>query len=87
LAKVWKDAGKREADLGELQGRIDALLKDVKELEGDVDGLKEEVAGKYLEGFGAALAQVKVLFPNLDEDVLLQASFLKKVEDGKLVSL
>jgi hypothetical protein len=87
LAKVWKDAGKREADLVEFQGKIDALLKDVKELEEEVDGLKEGMTGKYLEGFRAALAQVKVLFPYLDEGVLSQVSFKRKVEGGKLVPL
>jgi hypothetical protein len=32
------------------------------------------------------LEQVRVLFPEIDGDVLAQADFLKRVEDGKLVS-
>jgi hypothetical protein len=32
------------------------------------------------------LEQVRVLFPDIDGDALAQAHFLKKVEDGKLVS-
>jgi hypothetical protein len=32
------------------------------------------------------LEQIKVLFPDIDDEVLAQADFLKEVEDGKLVS-
>jgi hypothetical protein len=44
------------------------------------------MAGKYVEGFKFALEQVRVLFPDIDVEVLAQADFLKKIEDGKLVS-
>jgi hypothetical protein len=32
------------------------------------------------------MEQVRVLFPDLDGDLLAQIDFVKKVEDGKLVS-
>jgi hypothetical protein len=44
------------------------------------------MAGKYVAGFRAAIEQVRALFPDIDGDVLAQAYFLKKVENGKLVS-
>jgi hypothetical protein len=44
------------------------------------------MASKYVAGFQAAIEQVRVLFPEIDGDVLAQADFLKKIEDGKLVS-
>jgi hypothetical protein len=44
------------------------------------------MADKYVDGFQAAIEQVRVLFPDIDGDVLAQADFLKKIEDGKLVS-
>jgi hypothetical protein len=44
------------------------------------------MAGKYVDGFNAAMEQVRVLFPDLDGDILAQIDFVKKVEDGKLVS-
>jgi hypothetical protein len=44
------------------------------------------MASKFVAGFQAAIEQVRVLFPEIDIDVLAQADFLKKVEAGKLVS-
>ncbi|MCI84121.1 hypothetical protein A2U01_0105397, partial [Trifolium medium] len=46
----------------------------------------QSMADKYVEGFRSSLAQVKVLFPDLDQGVIAQADPLKRVEDGKLVS-
>jgi chromosome segregation ATPase len=86
LVKIWKDAGLRDAEMSQLQSAADRLDGDLKELEGEYDALKEQAACQYVEGFEAALAQVRVLFPGLDGEVLAQADFLKKVEDGKLVS-
>jgi hypothetical protein len=86
LVKIWKDAGARDIDMSQLQSAADRLAGDIKELEGKIDALKEQMADKYVEGFAAAMAQVRVLFPDLDGDALGQVDFLKKVEDGKLVS-
>jgi hypothetical protein len=69
-----------------LHAAADRLNGDVKELEDENDGLKEQMAGKYVDGFNAAMEQVRVLFPDLDGDLLAQIDFVKKVEDGKLVS-
>jgi hypothetical protein len=85
LVKIWKDAGQRDDDMSKLQAATDRLDGDLKELEEENDELKEDMAGKYVAGFRAAIEQVKALFPDIDGDVLAQADFLKKVEDGKLV--
>jgi hypothetical protein len=60
--------------------------EEVVELEESNAALKDALGEKYTEGFAAALEQVKVLFPDLDEATLGQADFLKVVEGGKLVS-
>jgi SMC interacting uncharacterized protein involved in chromosome segregation len=86
LAKIWQDAKKRDDDISQLQSAADRLHGDVKELEEENDSLKEQMAGKYVDGFNAAMEQVRVLFPDLDGDILAQIDFVKKVEDGKLVS-
>jgi hypothetical protein len=59
---------------------------EVVELEESNNALKDAMGEKYAEGFAAALDQVNVLFPDLDEAVLSQVDILKFVEDGKLVS-
>ncbi|PNY05504.1 hypothetical protein L195_g001956 [Trifolium pratense] len=66
-------------DLWEWQGHNE-------ELEETVDALKQSMADKYVEGFRSSLAQVGVLFPDLDPDVLAQVDPIKKVQDGRLVS-
>jgi hypothetical protein len=86
LVKAWKYAGKREEDISQLQAAADRLDGDLKELEDENDALKEQMAGKYVDGFKAAMEQVRALFPCLDGDIFAQIDFLKKVEDGKLVS-
>jgi chromosome segregation ATPase len=86
LVKVWKDAGKRDDDMSNLQAAADRLDGDLKELEAENDELKENMVGQYVAGFQAAMEQVRVLFPDIDGDTLAQVDFLKKVEDGKLVS-
>ncbi|MCI71362.1 hypothetical protein A2U01_0092625, partial [Trifolium medium] len=37
------------------------------------------------EGFSFALDQVRVLFPDLDEQRISEADAMKRIEDGKLV--
>jgi hypothetical protein len=59
---------------------------EVVELEESNSALKDSLGEKYAEGFAAALDQVKVLFPGLDEATLSEADLLKFVEDGKLLS-
>jgi hypothetical protein len=86
LVKIWKDAGQRDDDMSKLQAAADRLDGDLKELEDENDELKEAMAGKYVAGFEAAIEQVRILFHDLDGDVLAQADFIKKIEDGKLVS-
>ncbi|MCI37615.1 hypothetical protein A2U01_0058839 [Trifolium medium] len=43
------------------------------------------MADKYAEGFWFAIDHVKVLFPDIDQEALAQADFMKKIEDVKLV--
>ncbi|GAU48770.1 hypothetical protein TSUD_406130 [Trifolium subterraneum] len=66
--------------------------KDISELEEDVDvleetniALKQYVADKYVDGFWSSIEQVKILFPELDPDVLDQVDVLKRIKDGKLI--
>jgi hypothetical protein len=42
------------------------------------------MVSRYVAGFQAAMEQVH--FPDIDDDTLAQADFLKKVDEGKLVS-
>jgi SMC interacting uncharacterized protein involved in chromosome segregation len=86
LVKIWKDANKRDDNMSKFQAAVERLDGDLKELEEENDELKENMASKYVVGFQAAIEQVRVLFPEIDGDVLAQADFLKKIEDGKLVS-
>ncbi|GAU51379.1 hypothetical protein TSUD_413120 [Trifolium subterraneum] len=66
--------------------------KDISELEEDVDeleetniALKQSMADKYVDGFWASIEQVKILFPELDPDVLAQVDVMKRIKDGKLI--
>jgi hypothetical protein len=60
--------------------------EEIVELEESNGALKDSLGDKYAEGFAAALDQVKVLFPDLDEGILSEVDLMKFVEDGKLVS-
>jgi hypothetical protein len=86
LVKVWRDAIKRDEEMAAFNAATERLNGDLKDLEEENDELKAGMAGKFVDGFRAALEQIKVLFPDIDDEVLAQADFLKKVEDGKLVS-
>ncbi|GAU28889.1 hypothetical protein TSUD_293410 [Trifolium subterraneum] len=66
--------------------------KDISELEEDVDeleetntALKQSMADKYADGFWSSIEQVKILFPELDPDVLAQVDVMKRIKDGKLI--
>ncbi|GAU30848.1 hypothetical protein TSUD_365560 [Trifolium subterraneum] len=66
--------------------------KDVSELEEDVDeleetnaALKQSMDDKYVDGFWSSIEQVKILFPELDPDMLAQVDVLKRIKDGKLI--
>jgi hypothetical protein len=86
LVKIWKDATRRDDEVAKLHAAVERLDGDLKEMEEENDELKEDMASKFVAGFQAALEQVRALFPDIDEEVLAQADFVKKVEDGKLVS-
>ncbi|GAU51337.1 hypothetical protein TSUD_412840 [Trifolium subterraneum] len=66
--------------------------KDISELEEDVDeleetntALKQSMDDKYVDGFWSSIEQVKILFPELDPDVLAQVDVMKRIKDGKLI--
>jgi hypothetical protein len=86
LVKIWKDATRRDDEVAKLHAAVERLDGDLKEMEEENDELKEDMASKFVAGFQAALEQVRALFPDIDEEILAQADFVKKVEDGKLVS-
>ncbi|KAK2429176.1 hypothetical protein QL285_027636 [Trifolium repens] len=86
LVKIWKDANGRDDEMSKLHAAAEGLDGDLKDLESENDELKEDMANKFVAGFQVAMEQVRVLFPDIDGDVLAQADFLKKVQDGELVS-
>ncbi|WJX34310.1 hypothetical protein P8452_22435 [Trifolium repens] len=86
LVKIWKDATRRDDEMSKLHAATERLDDDLKDLEAENDELKDDMASKFVAGFQAAIEQVRVLFPDIDGDVLAQADFLKKIEDGKPVS-
>jgi hypothetical protein len=59
--------------------------EEVVELEESNTALKDALGEKYAEGFFAALEQIKVLFPGLDEATINQADIMKVIEGDKLV--
>jgi chromosome segregation ATPase len=60
--------------------------EEVVELEESNVALKDALGEKYAEGFTAALEQIKVLFPGLDEATFNRADMMKVIEDGELVT-
>jgi hypothetical protein len=47
--------------------------------------MEETIGAQYDEGFAYALDQVKVLFPDIDRDLLGKADAMLKIEGDKLV--
>ncbi|GAU44608.1 hypothetical protein TSUD_240990 [Trifolium subterraneum] len=63
-----------------------ALQDFADELEATNNALKEGMADKYLDGFTLDVEQFKVVFLDLDPELVSQIDVMKKVEGGKLVS-
>ncbi|MCI29425.1 hypothetical protein A2U01_0050634, partial [Trifolium medium] len=78
ISKPTKERDEAVSGLG-------ALKQEKTGLEEDVGALQEFVAAQYEDGFRYALEQVKVIFPDIDENRLGEADVLMKIEDGKLV--
>jgi hypothetical protein len=70
---------------GKLRSDVDTLQEEAQEMEEEIVELKEALASKFVDGFNCALAQMKILFPDLDPVQFAQADFMKKIEGGKLV--
>ncbi|MCI57506.1 hypothetical protein A2U01_0078757, partial [Trifolium medium] len=56
------------------------LQADVEDLEEANEDLNQSMADKYFDGFWSSVDQVKVLFPDLDPELLAQVDVMKKVE-------
>jgi chromosome segregation ATPase len=79
IATLAKD---HEAALTEL-----ATLRREKETWAfEKDEMEETIGAQYDEGFTYALDQVKVLFPDIDRDLLGKADAMLKIDGDKLVS-
>jgi hypothetical protein len=79
IATLAKD---HEATLTEL-----ATLRREKETwASEKDEMEETIGAQYDEGFTYALDQVKVLFPDIDRDLLGKADAMLKIDGDKLVS-
>ncbi|KAK2380432.1 hypothetical protein QL285_068131 [Trifolium repens] len=63
-----------------------ALRQEKAKWESEKDSLEATVGEQYEEGFQLALDQVKVLFPDIDKDILGKADAMLVIDDGKLVS-
>jgi seryl-tRNA synthetase len=64
---------------------VAALRQEKVKWESDKDNLEVAIGEKYEEGFKLALDQVKVLFPDIDQDTLGKADAMLVIEGGKLV--
>jgi hypothetical protein len=63
-----------------------AILRQEKaKWESEKDGLEATIGEQYEEGFQFALDQVKVLFPDIDKDLLGKADAMLTIEGDKLV--
>jgi hypothetical protein len=71
-----------EAALTELA----TLRQEKAKWESEKDGLEATIGEQYEEGFNLALDQVKVLFPDIDKDLLGKADAILIIEGDKLVS-
>ncbi|GAU36867.1 hypothetical protein TSUD_220360 [Trifolium subterraneum] len=59
-----------------------ALQDYADELKATNNALKEGMADKYLDGFTFAVEQFKVVFPDLDPELVSQIDVMKKVDGG-----
>jgi hypothetical protein len=79
IATLSKD---HEAALSELA----TLRKEKETWASEKDQMEETIGVQYDEGFIYALDQVKVLFPDIDRDLLGKADAMLKIDGDKLVS-
>jgi chromosome segregation ATPase len=78
IATLAKD---NEAALTDLS----TLRREKEAWESEKEGMEETIGAQYDEGFTYALDQVKVLFPDIDRDLLGKADAMLKIEGDKLV--
>ncbi|GAU24587.1 hypothetical protein TSUD_289480 [Trifolium subterraneum] len=65
--------------------QVAELEGEVEELEEDNSSLKETLTDKYLDGFLFDMEQVKLVFPDLDPELLAQVDVMKRIDGGQLV--
>jgi predicted nucleic acid-binding Zn-ribbon protein len=75
----------KDQTLKELTKEKESWAEERKHHDGVVHELKLDQASMFQKGFDLALEQVKILFPDLDADILKEADSLKAIMDGKLV--
>jgi hypothetical protein len=61
------------------------LTREKETWESEKEGMEETIGAQYDEGFTYALDLVKVLFPDIDQDLLGKADTMLKIEGDKLV--
>ncbi|MCI76013.1 hypothetical protein A2U01_0097282, partial [Trifolium medium] len=71
ISRLTKEKNEAVSDL-------EVLMDEKAGLEEDVKSLQDSVTAQYEEGFQYALEQVKVIFPDIDEERLGEADTLKK---------
>ncbi|WJX19097.1 hypothetical protein P8452_08827 [Trifolium repens] len=84
-------ARKAQAEKEKASDTVDALTQleigeEKAKWESENDGLEATIGEQYEEGFQLALDQVKVLFPDIDKDLLGKADAMLVIDGGKLVS-
>jgi hypothetical protein len=79
--RIKSMAKDNEAALSELA----ALRAEKEEWASAKENLEEQVGAQFDEGFNFALDQVKVLFPDIDQDLLGKAYAMSRIEGDKLV--
>ncbi|MCI46542.1 hypothetical protein A2U01_0067782, partial [Trifolium medium] len=85
MEKLKKEASKLTQERDDAIAVSSGLAEGKAALEKEVEELQVFVGAQYDEGFSFALDQVRVLFPDLDQQRLCEADTMKKIEDGKLV--
>jgi hypothetical protein len=64
---------------------LETLKQEKAKWGSEKDNLEVMIREQYDEGFQFALEQVKILFPDLDQDVLGKAAAMSTIEGDKLI--
>ncbi|MCI64920.1 hypothetical protein A2U01_0086178, partial [Trifolium medium] len=64
---------------------LEAATEENTKLNGDVEVLQSSLANQFEEGFDLALAQMRIVFPELDAERLKEVDATHQIMDGKVV--